>query len=88
MNAPKDSTTPPRSGMRGLITPWAYRHLRAIAGVRFAVGIFLAGVGALLLSRGACGWAALPLAAAAAHFSWGYWQLTIARSAPPHLSGR
>ncbi len=88
MNAPNDSTTLYRSGMRSLITPWAYRHLRVIAGVRFAVGVFLVGLGALLLSRGAYGWAALPLTAAAVHFSLGYWQLTIARSAPPHLSGR
>jgi hypothetical protein len=88
MNAPNDNTTPSRSGLRSLVTPWGYRHLRTVAGVRFAAGIFLTGLGVLLLSRGAYGWAALPLAAAAVHFSWGYWQLTIARSAPPHLSGR
>ena len=38
MNAPNDNATASGSGMRGLITPWAYRHLRAIAGVRFAAG--------------------------------------------------
>lgn len=43
---------------------------------------------ALLLSRDAYGWAALPLVAAAVHFSWGYWQLTIARSALPRLRNR
>ena len=96
MNAPNDNTTPPRSGMRSLISPWGYRHLRAVAGVRLAVGIFLTGLGAVLLARGAYGWAALPLTAAAVHFSLGYWQLTIARSAPAtiahsapvHLSSR
>jgi hypothetical protein len=88
MNAPNDNTAPSRSGMRRLITPWAYRHLRTIAGVRFAAGIFLACLGVLMLSRGAYGWAALPLAGAAVHFSWGYWQLTIARSAPSHPSSR
>jgi hypothetical protein len=71
--------------MRSLITPWASSHLRTIAGVRFAAGIFLTGLGALLLARGAYGWAAL---LAAVHFSWCYWQLTIARPAPRHLSGR
>jgi hypothetical protein len=77
MNAPNDNTTPP------------YPHLRTIASVRLAVGIFLTGLGALLLSRGAYGWAALPLAGAAVHFSLGYWQLAIVRSAPPQpLSGR
>ncbi len=89
MNAPNDNTTPAQPGLRGLISPWAYGHLRTVAGVRFAVGIFLTGVGALLLSRDAYAWSALPLAAAAVHFSLGYWQLAIARSAPLRtLSGR
>jgi hypothetical protein len=40
MRAPNDNTTPSRSGMRSLITPWASSHLRTVAGVRFAAGIF------------------------------------------------
>jgi hypothetical protein len=88
MNAPNDNTTPSRSGMRRLITPWAFRHLSTVAGVRFAAGIFLIGLGVLTLSRDSYGYTAFLFAAAAVHFVWGYWQLTIARSAPPHLSGR
>jgi hypothetical protein len=82
MTAPTHDTVPSRSGMQRLITPWAYRRLRTVAGVRFAVGILLTVLGAVLLSRGAYGPAALPLAVAAVHFVWGSWQLTIARSAP------
>ena len=82
MTAPTHTTAPARSGVQRLITPWAYRHLRVVAGVRFAAGIFLAGLGALLVSRGAYGLAAFLLAVAAVHFAWGSWQLTIARSAP------
>jgi len=88
MYAPNDHTTPSRSGIRRMITPWAYSHLRAVASVRFAVGIFLTVLAAVLFARGAYGWAVLPLAGAAAHFSLGYWQLAIARSAPRHLGGR
>ena len=40
---------------RRRITPWAYPHLRALAAVRFTVGIFLAGLGALMLSYGYSG---------------------------------
>ena len=58
-------------------------RLRAVAGVRLAVGIFLTVLGALMLSRGAYGLAALPLAFAAVHFVWGSWQLALARSAAP-----
>jgi len=55
-------------------------YLRTVAGVRFAIGIFLTGLGALMLSRGIYGPAALLLAVAAVHFTWGSWQLLIARS--------
>ena len=82
MTGPTHNTAPSGSGTQRLITPSAHRHLRIVAGVRFAVGIFLAGFGALMLSRGADGLAVLLLTAAAVHFAWGSWQLTIARSAP------
>jgi hypothetical protein len=88
MYAPNDHTTPSRSGNRSPFIPWSYPHLRTVAKVRFAVGIFLTVLAAVLFARGAYGWAVLPLAGAAAHFSLGYWQLAIARSAPRHLSGR
>jgi hypothetical protein len=86
MNAPNDTptTTPPRSGLRRLISPWAYDHLRAIAAVRFISALILTCVGAMLISRSDYGLAVLPLLGAAAHIAWGSWQLTIARSALPH----
>jgi hypothetical protein len=89
MYALNDNTTS-RSSTRRPGTPWAYRrHLRAVANVRFAVGIFLTGLTAVLFARGSYGWAVLPLAGAAAHFSLGYWQLVISRSAPrPHYLDR
>jgi hypothetical protein len=80
--------SPPRSGMRRIIAPWEYRHLRAWAGARIAAGNLLALCGFLTLSIGSTvsttfGLAALFLVAAAAQFSFAYWELTIARSAPP-----
>ena len=44
--------SPPRSGMRRIIAPWEYRHLRAWARVRIATGIGLVGLGAVTLSFG------------------------------------
>ena len=96
MHAPNDNTapkglrgwwaSPPRSGMHRLINPWEYRHLRASAGVRTAGATVMAGLGAVTLSFGGndwktYGWAMVFLALAAAHFSFAYWELTIARSA-------
>src|SRR5580704_895691 len=74
--------TPPRSGMRRLIAPWEYRHLRAWAGVRTAAGIALVGLGAVTLSFGGndwktYGWTMAFLALAAAQFSFAYWERTI-----------
>jgi hypothetical protein len=45
-------------------TPWAYAHLRSQAVIRFAVGIFLIVLSALLLTYGAGAWAAIPMAGA------------------------
>ena len=96
MYAPNDNTapkglrgwwaSPPRSGMRRIIAPLEYRHLRAWAGARIAGGNLLALCGFLTLSVGftgskTYGWAAaLFLVAAAAQFSFAYWELTITRS--------
>ena len=97
MHAPIDNTaprglrgwwaSPPRSGMRRLIAPWEYRHLRACARVRIAAGIVLVGLGSVTLIGGsftteAVGFAALFLASAAASFAWAAWDLAIARSEP------
>jgi fatty acid desaturase len=92
MYAPHDNTTPsthsPTSNLvsiwargRRQITPWAYPRLRVLAAVRCAVGIFLAGLGVLMLSSGHYGWAALPLAFAALHFAIASLDITVARSA-------
>ena len=80
-------TSPPRSGMRLIISPWEYRHLRAWAGVRVAGGTVLAGLGVVTLSFGGndwktYGWALAFLAAAAASFAFAFWELRIARSGP------
>jgi hypothetical protein len=69
--------------MKRLISPWEYRHLRAFGVMRFASGIFQVGLGVLLLSYGAYGWAALFLVLGALNLAGGSWYITIARSAPP-----
>jgi hypothetical protein len=94
MHAPDDSTTTSLSVMRRLITPWEYRHLRAVADVRFAGGGFTLGIGLVLLSLGrragtrrerrkCYGWAAYFLVTAALQFSGGFLDVAVARSAPP-----
>jgi hypothetical protein len=84
-----DPTRPPARNVASIwargrrqITPWAYPRLRALAAVRFAVGIFLVGLSALMLSRGNSGWVALPLAGAALNLSIAYLDITVARSVP------
>ncbi len=76
-----DNTTPPRTGMRRLISPWGMRNLRLTAGIRFAVVVFLLVLSAVLIAVGYGNWAAVPLAGAALNFAWAYWELSIARSA-------
>jgi low temperature requirement protein LtrA len=49
MRASDDSALPPRSGWRRLIRPWEYRHLHAVANLRFASGGFQLGVGLCVL---------------------------------------
>ncbi len=98
MNAPNDHTapkglrgwwaSPPRSGMQRILVPWEYRHLRGFARVHIGAGIVLTGLGAVTLVGGsftteAVGWTAFWLVLAAVQFSFAYWELTIARSAPP-----
>jgi hypothetical protein len=52
MPAPDDNTTPPRSGVRRLISPFELRHLRSAAGLRFTAGGFQLGIGVVLLGLG------------------------------------
>jgi hypothetical protein len=94
MGAPQDNTIPPRSGIRRLIRPWEYRHLRAVGSVRFAAGGFNLGIGLVLLSLGRSagtdrerrkcyGWAAWFLVNAALQLLGGYMDMTVDRYAPP-----
>ncbi len=79
---------PPARGMvsscargRRQITPWAYPHLRALAVIRYAVGIFLTAISIPLLSHGQQGWAALTLVGAALVFSIASLDIAAARIA-------
>jgi hypothetical protein len=68
---------------RRQISPWAYPRLRALAVTRLTVGIFLIVVGALLVSHGHDGWAAVPFAGAALLLAIGSLDMAAARSAAP-----
>jgi len=91
MNAPNDNTavkglrewwlSPPRPGMRRLINPWEYRHLRAFGVTRILGGSVAAGAGVVCLAYDAYGWAAFFLVIGALNLGGGYWYLTIDRSA-------
>ena len=78
-------TSPPRSGMRLIISPWEYRHLRGWAQVRVAAGVVLAALAAVTLAAGGndsktYAWAFAFLAAGAANMAFAYWLVRIARS--------
>ena len=94
MHAPDDSATPLQSLMRRMMLPWEYRHLRAVASVRFAAGGFTLALGLVLLSLGrqaetgqdrlkCYGLAAWFLVDAALQFFGGSMEMKMARSAPP-----
>jgi hypothetical protein len=72
--------SPPRSGMRRLIFPYEYRHLRAFGAMRIAGGSAAAAAGLICLGYGVYGWAAFFLVIAALNLAGGYWYLSIARS--------
>jgi hypothetical protein len=77
--------SPPRTGMRLLIAPWEYRHLRAWARVRILSGFAAAGLCVVTLSVGGTewktyGWAMAFLAIGVASWAFAYWELSIARS--------
>jgi hypothetical protein len=85
MNTQNDNTAPkglpPRSGMRRLINPVVYRHLRGFAVTHVAAAIVQAAAGVVCLWYSAYGWAAFFLVIAALNLAGGYWYLTIARPA-------
>ena len=82
MNAQNDNTTPPRTGMRRIITRFEYRHLRGFGVTRIAGGSVQAAAGLICLAYGVYGWAAFFLVLAALNLAGGSWYLTVARSAP------
>ena len=95
MNAPNDNTaakrlrrwwlTPPRPGLQRLINPIEYRHLRSFGVLHIFGGSIAAGAGVICLSYGVYGWAAFFLVVAGLNLAGGYWDITIARSAPARL---
>ncbi len=77
-------TSPPRSGLRLIISPVEYRHLRAWGRVRIASAVVLTGLGVVTLSFGGndrktYGWAIWFLGGAAANVAYGSWERSIAR---------
>jgi len=72
--------SPPRPGVRLLINPWEYRHLRAFGITRVAGGSLAGAAGVICLSYHVYGWAAFFLAIAALNLAGGSWYLTIDRS--------
>ena len=72
--------SPPRSGMRRVIFPYEYRHLRGFGVTRIAGGSLATAAGLVCLSYGVYAWAAFFLVIAAANIAGGSWYLSIARS--------
>jgi hypothetical protein len=94
MHAPDDRTTALQSLMRRTMLPWEYRHLRAVASVRFAAGGFALALGLVLVSLGrqadtsrdrrkCYGFAAWFLTLSPLQFLGGYLEMKMARSEPP-----
>lgn len=75
--------SPPRPGIQRLIAPWEYRHLSGFGVTRVAGGSVAAAVGVVCLAYGGYGWAAFFLILGALSLAAGFWEITIARSAPP-----
>ncbi len=75
--------SPPRRGLRRVINPWEYRHLRGFAITHIAGGSLAAAAGVVCLSYAAYGWAAFFVAVAALNVAAGCWYLAIVRSQLP-----
>jgi hypothetical protein len=71
------SRVPPRSGMRRLIRPLVYRHLRGFGVGHIAGGSVQAAAGLVCLAYDADEWAALFFTFAALNLAGGHWYLTI-----------
>jgi hypothetical protein len=93
MSAPRDNIgarglrawwlSPPRTGLRRLISPWEYRHLRAFGFIRIAGGICAAAAGVICLAYSVYGWAAFFLVIGALDLAGGWWYVSIADSGSP-----
>jgi hypothetical protein len=85
MNTQNDNTAPkglpPRTGMRRLINPVVYRHLRGFGITHIAGASVQAAAGVICLSYSVYGWAAFFLVIAALNLAGGYWYFAIDRSA-------
>jgi hypothetical protein len=91
MNASNDNTaarglrgwwaSPPRTGLRRLIVPYEYRHLRFFGVTRIAGGSIAAAAGVICLGYGVYGWAAFFLVLGALNIGGGSWYLNVDRSA-------
>ena len=81
MSKPTDNATPgrlpPRSGLRRLIAPVVYRHLRGFGVGHIAGGSVQAAAGLVCLAYDADDWAAFFFSIAALNLAGGYWYLTI-----------
>ncbi|MGH3201522.1 MAG: hypothetical protein ACRDOA_05750 [Streptosporangiaceae bacterium] len=74
--------SPPRTGMRRLIIPWEYRHLRFFGVTRIFGGSVAAAAGVICLAYGVNDWAGFFLVIGALNLAGGYWYLSIDRPAP------
>ena len=81
MNVPGNVPSQRPVLQRILIRSWEHRHLRFWGGFRIVAGIMLVFCGVATLSVNAYGWAALFLVPAVLNLAFGYWEITIARSA-------
>ena len=75
--------TPPRSGLRLLIAPYEYRHLRFFGTGRIAGGLVATAAGVICLSYSAYGWAAYFLILGVLNLTGGSWFLSIDGPASP-----
>ena len=77
--------SPPRTGLRRIIAPWEYRHLRTFARTRI-VGTIVAGICSILTlvfggsNWTAYGWAIVFAVIAALNLAVAGWELSIAGS--------
>ena len=72
--------TPPRTGLRRLIAPYEYRHLRFFGTGRIVGGGVAAAAGVICLGYGVYGWAAFLLVLGALNLAGGSWYLSVDRS--------